>query len=177
MGDDIDMNFNIEHYESDNIELEHDEIFKVESILGFKLPKSYIDLMFKWNGGYLDVEYVSILPKKIPNDLKYYLSDGVCTVSAISGLSSDINNENGIIYTAQTAHEWGVNENIIAFSGDGHTWLAFDYRNKQLAEPTIIYIETDNGSFLKLANDFDSYLRELIPADNIYDEEGNIHLD
>lgn len=170
------MNFTINQEESDNPKLEVSEISNVESILNVRLPKSYIDLMSKWNGGYLNVEYVSVLPKIIPDSLECYLEDGFWTVSSISGVSGDVNNENGLVYTAKTAHEWGVHERIIAFSGDGHTWLAFDYRNEELPEPTIIFIESDDGCFLEIADNFDTYLKNLLPADHVYDDEGNITL-
>ena len=55
--------------------------------------------------------------------------------------------------------------------GDGHSWLALDYR--RTGEPAVIVIETDEMESLKVANSFAEMVAALVPYESVYDAEGN----
>ncbi|MDD9269595.1 SMI1/KNR4 family protein [Paenibacillus sp. GCM10023248] len=54
----------------------------------------------------------------------------------------------------------GTTEELIIISGDGHLWIALDYRNCN-DEPPVKYIESDGGFTIELANNFNSFLTGL----------------
>lgn len=167
------MVFDVNGWTSDNQEIDDAEVSQVEKRLGVKLPSSYISIMKKWNGGYLQEEHQILIDRDVPENLDYYLSEKFWTLSSVAGISSDINNREGIIYKSQTAHEWGIPDKVIAFDGDGHTWVAFDYRDNP-DEPKIIFIESDELLSFVLANDFTDFISKLIPSSQVYDNDGNI---
>lgn len=158
------MTLNIEGWKSDNPEVNDFEIAQVEKALGVKFPKSYISLMKKWNGGYLIDEHQLFIDGDIPENLKYYLGDGFWIIGSIAGISSKVDERRGILYTAKTAHEWGIPDKIIAFDGDGHTWLGFDYRN-DINAPEIIFIESDELLSFVVAKDFSAFISSLVPTE------------
>jgi hypothetical protein len=45
----------------------------------------------------------------------------------------------------------------VLISGDGHWWIALDYR-RQKEKPPVVYIESDGGRTVELASNFDSFL-------------------
>ena len=130
--------------------------------------------MTQWNGGYIDEEYFSVINGPIPEELKYYLGDGIVGIDGIFGIST-IDNSHGLLYNAHLAHdEWGIDKNIIPINGDGHIWIAFDFRDKSCIEPTIIFIESDCGHYFKLADNFISFINTLKPYHHIFDQDGNL---
>lgn len=167
------MTMTVNNWKSDNPKVSDFLVNEVEQMLGVKLPKSYVSLMKQWNGGYLEEEHQVILLNEVPENLNYYLGEGFWGLNLLAGISNDINNNEGIVYTAQTAHEWGVPEKVIAFDGDGHTWLALDYREDK-NNPKVIFIETDNLLSFNLAKNFNDFIESLIPSNQVYDADGNV---
>ncbi|MCY9846365.1 SMI1/KNR4 family protein [Vibrio caribbeanicus] len=168
------MLLDIDGWESDNDSYNDVVLIAVEKKLGVKLPASYIDLMKVWNGCYFEDEYQVPIENDVPQELSYYLGDGFWALSSIAGLSLDESNDSGILYTSSSASEWGVPNGVIAFCGDGHTWLALDYRNEKLDEPSVIFIESDDLNSFVISNNFIDFLKKLIPSDQVYDYDGNI---
>ncbi len=168
------MTLNVNGWVSDNQEISSSTIDEIEQQLGIKLPLSYVSLMKKWNGGHLRDEYQILIKGIVPENLNYYLGDGFWTLSTLAGISSDASNSDGLVCTAQTAHEWGIPDKVIAFDGDAHTWVAFDYRDSNSEEPKIIFIESDDLQSFNLADDFASFIDQLIPSTEVYDYDGNI---
>lgn len=167
------MTLHVGGWKSANQPVNEMSIKETEEILGVNLPESYIALMKNWNGGYLQDEHQILIKEKIPENLQYYLGEGFFSLSALAGISTDVNNSEGIVYTATTAHEWKIPKKIIAFDGDGHTWIAFDYR-ENADEPKIIFIESDNLASFEIASNFTSFIDLLIPSNEVYDYDGNI---
>ncbi|MCR8630881.1 SMI1/KNR4 family protein [Paenibacillus sp. N5-1-1-5] len=48
-------------------------------------------------------------------------------------------------------------KHVVLISGDGHWWIALDYRDRK-EEPPVIYIESDGGTTFELAKNFNSFL-------------------
>lgn len=143
-----------------NIWLKNDEYYKLtpltdeavenaEKKLKVKLPKSYIKLLKEQNGG--SINYDSF-PSSVPTSW----ADTRIHVNHIFGIGA----EHSILNCEYLIGEWGLPQNIVIFSGDGHSWIAFDYRITK-ENPPIIYIDEDSEKIIELASDFNSFLNGL----------------
>lgn len=139
----------------------NDELIKkAEEVLNVKLPESYINLLKEQNGGTLRLD---AYPTSEPNSW----ADDHVNVSGLYGISFD-ENESSILESHYLIQEWDMPENIVLLSGDGHTWIALDYRN--VAEnPPVIFIDNELEEIIELAPNFESFLQNLTTYD--YDEE------
>ncbi|HHT7218711.1 TPA: SMI1/KNR4 family protein [Bacillus cereus] len=139
----------------------NDELIKkAEEVLDVKLPESYINLLKEQNGGTLRLD---VHPTSKPNSW----ADDHVNVSGLYGISFD-ENESSILESRYLIREWEMPENIILLSGDGHTWIALDYRN--VAEnPPVIFIDNEFEEIIELAPNFERFLQNLTTYE--YDEE------
>ncbi|PGQ31091.1 SMI1/KNR4 family protein [Bacillus thuringiensis] len=139
----------------------NDELIKkAEEVLNVKLPESYINLLKEQNGGTLRLD---THPTSKPNSW----ADDHVNVSGLYGISFD-ENESSILESRYLIREWEMPENIVLLSGDGHTWIALDYRN--VAEnPPVIFIDNEFEEIIELAPNFASFLQNLTTYE--YDEE------
>lgn len=131
--------------------LTNDDIVNAEKLLKVKLPEAYIKLMFEQNGG---TPYHQAYPCNIANG---WANDHV-PVDHIFGIG-----EEGILQSHYLIKEWDLPSDIVIFSGDGHGWLAMDYRQKT-KEPPIIWIEQDQNILIEVARDFSSFIEGLYTA-------------
>lgn len=159
--------------DSDNPSYSDEMRKNIENMFGIQLPSSYIDLMKKWNGGYLK-EAIEIPVCNYPKSLDYYLREGFWGIEEIAGISDDAINSSGLVYMVTTAHNWDVPKDIISFCGDGHTWVAFDYRNYEGNDPKVIFIETDDFEYFELASNFQTLIDKSLPYNEVYDLDGEI---
>jgi cupin superfamily acireductone dioxygenase involved in methionine salvage len=127
-----------------------DIIEDYERTEGIKLPKSYKESILIQNGG--EIKF-NAFPTKQPTS---WASDHL-HISHIFGLGQS---DNSISRSGYYIKEWELPVGIILFSGTGHTWIAFDYRQTK-ENPPIIYIDTEISIILKIANDFDTFLQGL----------------
>lgn len=143
-----------------NIWREDDEYYKLEPLtdtlvkiaeekLKVKLPKSYINLLKEQNGGYIKFD-------SFPSNVPTSWGDSHIIIDHILGIGE----EKGILENEYLIQEWELPENIVLISGDGHSWVAFDYRNKK-KEPSVIYIDTDSEQIIELAPNFEIFLNGL----------------
>ncbi|MGN5653597.1 SMI1/KNR4 family protein [Bacillus sp. Brlt_9] len=139
----------------------NDELIKkAEEVLNVKLPESYINLLKEQNGGTLRLD---AHPTSEPNSW----ADDHVNVSGLYGISFD-ENESSILESCYLIQEWEMPENLVLLSGDGHTWIALDYRN--VAEnPPVIFIDNEVEQIIELAPNFESFLQNLTTYN--YDEE------
>lgn len=133
-----------------------------ETRLGVKLPESYVELMRVQNGG-VPVD------QAFPCDIKTDWADDHVPVQQIYGVG-----EEGILQSPYLIEEWGLPKEIVVFSGDGHMWLAMDYRTVK-SEPPIIFVDADNERIVPIASSFADFLTDLYTADLPDDEEGGIY--
>lgn len=135
-----------------------EKVQEAEVKLGVKLPKSYIELCSIQNGGYLEYD---AFPTLVPTSW----ADDHVSVDHIRGV-----NEDGILDNQYYIDEWGLPNHIVLLCGDGHSWVALDYRETK-ENPPIIYVDaeyTDEIFILELASDFESLINGLfIYEDNV----------
>ena len=131
---------------------------KAEKELGYQLPKTFRKLLLEQNGG--SVRFNA-----------YRLKDGFTIddesfieCSYIQGVGEDP----GILDSPEIIEEWGMPKELILLNGDGHIWIALDYRNNK-DEPSVVYIENDSKEYITIADSFDDFIGRLyIEEDGLY---------
>ncbi|MCD8510879.1 MAG: SMI1/KNR4 family protein [Bacillus sp. (in: Bacteria)] len=130
-----------------------DEIVKIaEDKLGIKLPDSYINILNQQNGGYI---IFNAHPTNIPTSW----ADDHVKVDHILGIG--IGKEKGILESEYLIKEWGLPHNIVPISGDGHSWIALDYRNSKTGPP-VIFIDVEQNQEIRLAKNFEGFISGLV---------------
>lgn len=130
------------------------DIELAEKAFHIKLPQAYIDLLIEQNGGYLER---TCLPVNFKNDW----ADDHILFDYLLG----INKDKGIMKSNYLLKEWGVKEkNLIIISGDGHFFIALDYRTNE-ENPTIVYIDTTEDKITTIYEDFSTMVNSLYEED------------
>ncbi len=60
---------------------------------------------------------------------------------------------------------------LVLLDGDGHTWIAFDYR-KAGGDTAIVFVDSASGDTLLVASSFAELFASLIPHEELFDEDG-----
>lgn len=126
------------------------EVEEIERNLQKKIPKSYKDIIYEQNGGFIQYNFVKVKSSSDKNKLE---------INHIYGLG-----KGGILDSEYLIREWNLPTEILIFSGDGNSFFALDYR-KNLLSPTIIYLETEGEEIIEVADNFKEFL------DNLFTEE------
>lgn len=116
-----------------------------ENRLGVKLPVSYVELMRTQNGGRLFRNSIQLDQLNI-------------RVDHLFGIGEKL--DGGILITPYMIKEWGLPNNIVLISGDGHSWVCLDYRNNK-ENPYVSFIDTEENIDIKLANEFKDFTNIL----------------
>ncbi|MFB7328695.1 SMI1/KNR4 family protein [Streptomyces sp. NPDC056190] len=68
--------------------------------------------------------------------------------------------------------EWGLPSPVVLLSGDGHCWIALDYRaSGRHGEPSVTWFDADRNEELALAPDFRSFVEGLTSASDFESED------
>ena len=114
--------------------------------------------------------WVVKLPPCTSETTQYYFGAGFYEVGEFSGL--DPEEDRSIFHSASLVETWGLPEKLILIDGDGHTWLALDYR-ESAKNPKVIVIESDTSNSLVVAHSFQAFIQSLFPYESVYDIESN----
>ena len=137
-------------------------VTKAEEMFGVKFPDAYLAILEEQNGGH-------ILYNAFPRSTSFASDDAFIPVDHIKGIGT----KNGILTNSYFLKEWDMPEGLILFSGDGHIWLAMDYRNTD-ADPPIIYIDNEEEQLARIAGSFDEFLSKLyIEETDAFEEDGD----
>lgn len=128
-------------------------INKAEEELGVKLPQAYIQLLREQNGGSIRF---NAHPASEPN---VWAEDHV-QVDFIMGIEEG----EGILASAYLIEEWDMPKGLVLLTGDGHSWVALDYRQVK-ENPPVIYIDNEGGQLVELAPSFEVFLEGLYTAE------------
>jgi len=155
------------------------DISEAEAILSVTLPNSYKEFVKQTNGVYLSASHPI---SAYPNELSMWLSDNYLPVSDILGVNKAEHRHNNfeinslieewgvdgkkvctqsIFDSKYLRDEWNLPDGLILLSGDGHFWIALDYRHVAI-DPPVIFIESELGNWCKVADNFALFLKGVI---------------
>ncbi|MCY9277090.1 SMI1/KNR4 family protein [Bacillus haynesii] len=134
------------------------DIQKAEKKLGVKLPEEYKALILEQNGGYINF---NAFPSERPTS---WAKDHV-QVDYLLGLGK----KEGILESKAYIKEWGLPDNLILIHGDGHTWIALDYREMK-ENPPVHYFDSEFEENFRLADSFGEFLSKLY-TDSMDDDD------
>ncbi|MCY7470455.1 SMI1/KNR4 family protein [Bacillus safensis] len=136
-----------------------EEVAKVEDKLGVTLPDTYKKLILEQNGGYT-------VHNAFPTTHSNSWAEDHIQFNHLLGIAED----EGIMDSAYLIKEWELPEGLVLINGDGHTWVAMDYR-KTKENPAIHYFDVEMEEDFKLADSFDEFIQGLYTAEYTIDEE------
>nr|WP_233192905.1 SMI1/KNR4 family protein [Sporosarcina sp. P29] len=129
------------------------EIVKqAEEKLKVKLPDSYISVLNQQNGGYIKFN-------SYPLDVPTSWADDHVHVDHIFGIG--VGKESGILESEYLIREWGLPKNVVLISGDGHSFVALDYRNSKV-DPPVIFLNAEQNQEIRLAKNFEEFMTGLV---------------
>lgn len=135
------------------------EIAKAEKKLGITLPDTYKKLILEQNGGYT-------IHNAFPTTHSNSWAEDHIQFNHLLGIAED----EGIMDSAYLIEEWELPEGLVLINGDGHTWVAMDYR-KTKENPAIHYFDVEMEEDFKLADSFDEFIEGLYTVEYTVDEE------
>ncbi len=117
-----------------------------ERVLGVALPAALLELLRLRNGGPVAAEYDTF-----PNGGEEIMFDQLMGIGP---------RNTNLLDTPYLIEEWGMPAPVVLLSGDGHYWVALDYRGPS-AEPPVTLFDNDFGTEVVLAPDFRSFVEGL----------------
>jgi hypothetical protein len=159
-------------YQTPNPPFSEALVEQVETMLGVMLPPSYTDLMRQQNGGYIEERLVRV-DIELPKQLERHVSDGYVSVGGIAGLNPVPDAYGSVTQSGYMAKEWDLPDGLVLLDGDGHTWIALDYRHVK-QDPPVIFVVSGEEQHVPIARSFAELLNKMIPYEDVYDDEGNL---
>lgn len=144
------------------------EINNAELELGVKLPNTYKKQITIQNGGF-------IIYNAHPSPVPTVWGENLVKFDAIMGIGK----HGGILESEYFIKEWGMPVGLIMLNGDGHLWIALDYRETK-DNPSVIFIDNESGQMIELAKNYDDFINSLyheeesrfeVEADIVYTKE------
>lgn len=136
------------------------QLDEVERRLGVQLPDAYRDFVSRFDPSAIGPRTLRV-PQPVPEALRFYLA-ATLGVHALFAPGLDEGDGTSILSTLPMRREWDLPEGLVLLDGDGHTWLALDYRASAL-DPPVVFFATDTGRSHVLASSFGEFLRALEP--------------
>jgi hypothetical protein len=136
-----------------------DMICFAEKQLNVKLPESLIELLKIQNGGYTnEFGYPMTQPTTWANNH--------VPLTELFGIVTDesVNTAQNILQSAYMTEEWGLPNDQVLLSGDGHWWITLDYRNNPV--PTVRWIDVECNEDIQIAASFDEFIAGLKPLED-----------
>lgn len=136
--------------------LTNEMVREAERALGVTLPSALLDLLRIQNGGIVAAEH-DAFPTSQPTSWSedHVPFDNLMGIGRRDGMTS-------LLDTPYLVEEWGMPAPLVLLSGDGHCWIALDYRTcGRDGEPLVTWFETDLATELVLAGDFCSFVGGL----------------
>ncbi|ANC77422.1 hypothetical protein ABE65_011655 [Fictibacillus phosphorivorans] len=122
-----------------------------ENLFDVFLPVEYLQILSIQNGGYL------------LHDTYSSNSSIEIQIDHLLGIGRNI----GILDTPYFQEEWNLPKGLILIGGDGHEWVALDYRYCRTSPP-IVYINSEEETITTIAASFNEFLTNLNePKDTI----------
>ncbi|MFD9768240.1 SMI1/KNR4 family protein [[Kitasatospora] papulosa] len=118
-----------------------------------------LEILQVQNGG-----VVADLWNAFPTDVPPSWSENHVPFDGMMGIGR-CNGQLSLLDTAYLVEEWGLPSPVVLLSGDGHCWIALDYRACGVrAEPSVTWFDVDTDTELPLAADFQTFVERLTAA-------------
>jgi hypothetical protein len=144
-------------YPAECARLSDNAVRAAEMKLGVRLPQSLIALLRVQNGGTLRHAYCAFPTQ----DARTWASDHA-PFEECAGIAE----ESVLVDSAYYNEEWGQPSELVLLSGDGHWWIALDYRAcGPHGEPSVVYYDNEwtplstSLKWMTLGYDFSTQLR------------------
>ncbi|MEJ8303876.1 SMI1/KNR4 family protein [Saccharibacillus sacchari] len=147
-----------------------ERIADTERLLGYKLPRSYIELIRTRNGG-------SPVNSCFPTDEPNSWADDHVSITSICGIGGQWGIDSDDLGSRRMIDEWGYPDIGIVFGqcpSAGHDAIMFDYSEcGPQGEPSVIHVDVEVGEGEEpvrtpLAENFESFIRGLV-HEHVYD--------
>jgi hypothetical protein len=136
--------------------LSHEAVQEAEDVLGVKLPAALLELLWIQNGGVVADEWSSYPTGETTS----WAADHV-PFETLMGIGPD-ETTLSLLDTPYLVQEWDLPTPIVLLAGDGHSWIALDYRTcGPHGEPSVTWLDADRQTELPLAADFRSFVEGL----------------
>lgn len=130
-----------------------------ERQLGVRLPASLLEILRVQNGGLVAESW-----NAFPTDGPTSWSENHVPLDDMMGIGRH-DGRLSLLDTAYLVEEWGLPSPLVLLSGDGHCWIALDYRScGQLGEPSVTWFDVEGDTELPLATDFTAFVERLTAA-------------
>ena len=154
--------------DSPNVPLTDSMVEEAESLLDVRLPQAYVDALREKNGGATAGEYLRLPTQEVPQHLMGFVGHGYIGIDGVNGIGTS---HQSITRTPYWVNEWQLPCGFVLLDGDGHHWIAFDYRNST-SDPSVVFLDSDSGDTLFLANTFSEFFASLVPHEELFDDDG-----
>ncbi len=136
--------------------LTDEDVRYAELQLGVNLPRSYVALLRRQNGG-----YTMGLAVQVP--LTRGLGADILELSDFNGVVVDPSCRSAfnILKSPVWTSEWDLPERQVLLAGDGHWWLSLDYRDG--VQPSVQLLCPGFDEDVIVADTFDAFLEKLMP--------------
>jgi hypothetical protein len=139
-----------------------------ERRLGVRLPASLLEILRVQNGG-----AVAELWNAFPTDAPTSWSEDHVPLDDMMGIGRH-GGQLSLLDTAYLVKEWGLPSPLVLLSGDGHCWIALDYRVcGKRGEPSVTWFDVDEGTELPLAADFQAFVERLAAARSLDSDDAD----
>jgi hypothetical protein len=118
--------------------------------LGVTLPEEYVALLRLRNGGSVADPFRAF---ELPPGTR---GDTYAELRSLNGIGPDSASENAYLTT-----EWEMPAELVLLDGDGHTWIALDYRAG--GAPSVVWYDNELDQDIQLAADFRAFVEGLRP--------------
>ncbi|SMD23778.1 SMI1/KNR4 family protein [Lentzea albidocapillata] len=141
--------------------LTDEAVREAEALLGVRLPEALLELLRVQNGGGV-VDERSAFPTSEPTS---WAPDHV-PFDSLMGIGT-AERTTSLLDTRYLVEEWGLPSPVVLLTGDGHWWIALDYRTCGVTgEPSVVWLDAEGECELPLAADFRTFLDGLVPAES-----------
>ncbi|MDI6105656.1 SMI1/KNR4 family protein [Actinoplanes sp. NEAU-A12] len=137
-------------------------VVDAEGQLGVRLPPDLIHLLRTQNGGVIADAWDAF-----PTDASVYADDHV-PFDHLYGIGpADQAGTTTLLDTPYLVREWELPSPVVLLSGQGHYWIALDYRECGPAgTPSVVWLDNEMDQELQLAPDIRAFVERLTASDS-----------
>lgn len=134
-------------------------IHQAEELLAVDLPPELLELLRLRNGGPV-ADAWSAFPTRQPTS---WSPDHV-PFTNLQGIGDD-GHSTTLLDSPYLTTEWDLPPRLVLLCGDGHYWIALDYRTQP--EPCVTWFDIELETELHLAADFRAFIEGLMSAEDL----------